>query len=114
MEKQRVRKFKNRQKRLAKKLAKALGYELESIKYVEYLPGASYDWDTRKIILKEKAQIYIPGSKIIPGKKHRIIVIINFKEDCVSKDIKIINSVMKRYFILYAGGIAYSVNPHSI
>lgn len=124
MEKERVRKFKNRQKRLAKKLAKALGYELESVTYEEYLPGARKDEVTGKITLKEKSQIRIPGSKIrdIPlektKRKQRIRVIIKFKHDLGEEDIKIINSILKRqyfpFYPIYANAISYSVNPDSI
>lgn len=122
MEKERVRKFKNRQKRLAKKLAKALGYELDSVTYEEYLPGASKNPVTGKITLEEKSQIRIPGSKIKPltkkKQKQRIRVIIKFKEDLVEEDIKIINSILKRqyfpFYPIFTNAISYSVNPDSI
>lgn len=114
MEKERVRKFKNRQKRLAKSISKAIGLELDSIEYEEYLPGVRTDWNTGKFILKEISQICIPCARVRPSFKQRIHVIITFKGVIKNTDLKKINFILKtRYEKLGYSAIMYSINPHN-
>lgn len=116
MEKQRIRKFKNRQKRLAKKISDKIGLELESVSYIEYLPGAQKDFETGKIIVEKpsQTQICIPGSSIKPAKyKQRINIIITFKGCLMEFDKKAIDSILKTQYFVFDNKIKYSVNPRN-
>lgn len=125
MEKERVRKFKNRQKRLAKKISEQTGLELRNIKYKEYLPGAEVDIETKKIKFKKNVQICIQGAEIIPTgyrevfyrqkvSKHRVIIEFEFNRRIIKFDEKIINHILKTQYYVDKNKIYYSVNPNSI
>lgn len=124
MEKERIRKFKNRQKRLVKKIENKTGLKLKKIGYKEYLPGAEYDDDTEKIKFKDNVQICIPGADIIPNKKiwpnvrkvskHRVKIIIEFNRKIYPSDRKILNKILKTQYYINKNEINYSVNPDSI
>ena len=115
MDKERIRKFKNRQKRIAKKIAKEIGIPLCSVEYQQYLTGAKRDYDDpNKIILEEKSQIVIPDATIRPATyKKRIKIIFIFKGNLKEEDKKIINPILKTQYKLKGNTIRFSVNPQN-
>ncbi len=114
MEEKRIRKFKNWQERLAKRIETKIGLKLDSISYIEYLPGAKKDYKTGKIIVEEFSQISIPGSVIKIAKyKKRINVIFNFKGCIKESDKKAINAILKTQYFVSENSIKYSVNPQN-
>lgn len=115
MEKVRVQQFKNRQKRLARRIEKETGLELKSISYVEYLPGAKRDWEKNKVAITEVSQVCIMGALIKPTKaKQRIHVIMEFNVINIHySQRKTIDSILKRQYFIHGNKIEYSVNPHN-
>lgn len=111
MENNGLRKFKNKQKRLAKKIEKSTELKVHSIQYQQFLRGVKYDEKTEKMILKEGTQIYIPGASMKPSLKGRIYVIINFEEPVHEKDKKQLNKILKTQYRIKEYTLTYSSNP---
>lgn len=114
MDKRKVRRFKNQQKRLAKQIAKAHGSAKFTIDYVQIIPSAYTDFKTEKISIREKSQYIFPTTLIRKG-KHRLIVVMRFQGIF---DIIVTNKILRRdYWMRYIEDgfeIRFSFNPHTI
>lgn len=115
MKKERVRKFKKRQNRLAKDIQKAIGLAVDSVKYENCLTGVREDLNTGKFILEETSRIIIQGAPIRTSSKERVHVTIVFKGAIKESDLKVINSVLQtNYWRMGNSAVQYSVNPHNV
>ena len=119
MDKLKVRKFKNQQKRLAKKIAKAHKTEKFCVSYEQQLPSAYVDVDdmqTVKTGIRHTSEIVFPTFIINPGRKHRVVTVMNFVAN--SCDSKIIGKILKRQFTIKSVEKGFEVrssyNPNSI
>lgn len=78
MKKENERKFKNSQRRLAKKIAKAHKTAKFQLNYEQKIPSAkqlpSGNWR-----VKDRTQIIFPAAKVIGNNGHRLIVIMDFE-----------------------------------
>lgn len=114
MDKQKVRRFKNQQKRLAKKIAEAHGSNKVTIDYVQIIPSAYTDSETEKISVRDKSQYIFPTALIRKG-KHRLIVVMRFQG---IYDVRVTDKILRRdYWMKYIEDgfeIRTSFNPHTI
>ena len=114
MDTRKVRQFKNRQKRLAKKIAEAHSLSSFTIDYVQQMPSVYRDRETLKKIIGNNSQIVFPTLDICKG-KHRVIVVMSFKGDCEKT---VISKILRRQFSIMSNASGFevrtSVNPHTI
>ena len=114
MDKQKVRKFKNRQKRLARKIAEAHQSANFTVNYEQKIPSAYKDWETGKLIVRNNSQYIFPTSVTCKG-KHRLIVNMRFQGIC---DRRTVGKILRRQFwVRYLEDgfeIRTSFNPHTI
>ena len=114
MDKRNVRKFKNQQKRLAKKIAEAHESANFTVNYEQKIPSVYTDWEKEKLIVRDKSQYILPAMPTRKG-KHRLIVIMCFQGVC---DRKKVGKILRRQFwIRYIEDgfeIRSSFNPHTI
>lgn len=114
MDKQKVRKFKNQQKRLAKKIAEAHGSANFTVNYEQKIPSADMDWETGNLIVRDNSQYIFPTAVTREG-KHRLIVIMHFQGIC---DYRTVCKILRRHFrVRYIEDgfeIRSSFNPHTI
>ena len=114
MDKRKVRKFKNQQKRLAKKIAEVHKSTNFTINYEQYIPSAHTDWETGKLIIRDNSQYIFPTIGTYKG-KHRLIVIMRFQGIC---DRRAVGKILRRQFwirhIEDGFEIETSFNPHTI
>ena len=90
-----VRRFKNRQKQLAKSIAKKHGGVDFSVTYEQKVPSAHMDFKSGKLVY-DSDQIVFPTQVVYKG-KHRVIVVMQFKGKC---NIKVVGKVLKRQFFV--------------
>lgn len=116
MDKRKVREFKDQQKYLAKKIAKALKTQKFSVNYEQQLPSAYTNRKTGKIVIGNSSEFVFPTGTIRKGKKHRIIVIMRFEVNGYNR--KMIGKILCRQFSIQRSGsvleVRTSVNPKSI
>lgn len=114
MDKRKVRKFKNQQKRLAKRIAEAYGISNFTIDYEQKIPSAYRDWETGKIIIGENSQYIFPTAVIYKGKS-RVIVVMRFYGTCNSERV---GKILQRQFLIKTIENGFEVrssfNPHTI
>lgn len=96
MDKQNVKKFKNCQKRLAKKIAKTLGSNNFTIDYEQIIPSACIDRETGKVIVRNNTQYIFPTKTIRKG-RNKLIVVMRFEGTC---NLKKVGKILRRYFWL--------------
>ena len=96
MDKQNVKKFKNCQKRLAKKIAKTLGSNNFTIDYEQIIPSACIDRETGKVIVRNNTQYIFPTKTIRKG-RNKLIVVMRFNGICKSRTI---GKILKRYEVI--------------
>ncbi len=96
MDKRKVRKFKNQQKRLAKKIAETCEIQSFSVDYEQILPSAFINWETNKMAIGNTSQIVFPTKDIHKGKKHRVIVVMHFSGNFCNSDV--IGRILRRQF----------------
>lgn len=114
MDKRKVRKFKNQQKRLAKKIAEAHESANFTVDYEQKIPSVYTDGETGKLIIKDNSQYIFPTTVTRKG-KHRLIVIMRFQGiyDC-----RTVGKILRRHFwircIEDGFEIRSSFNPHKI
>lgn len=105
MDKKKVRRFKNKQRQLAKKIAKQLGDISYSIEYEQTIPSARRDKETGKLIIGNSTQIVFP-TKVMRRGKNRVIVVMRFNGKC---DYDVLNKVLQRWFTLRVYGNKFEV-----
>lgn len=114
MDKRKVRKFKNQQKRLAKNIAQAHEIANFTVTYEQKIPSAYTDLEKEKLIIRDNSQYIFPTIATRKG-KHRLIVIMCFKGVC---DRRTVGKILRRHFwIRYTEDgfeIRSSFNPHTI
>ena len=112
MDKRKVRRFKNKQKQLAKKVAEAHGITKFTIDYIQIIPSAYTE--TGKLKVGDKSQYIFPTTVIRKG-KHRLLVVMQFQG---IYDVTASNKILRRdYWMKYIEGgfeIRILVNPHTI
>lgn len=113
MKKERVRAFTDKQRKLAKKIARKLGIKKFNIIYVEYIPGVRIEPETGQRFISDSSQQLIPHSIWRHGKR-QIKVIIEMKGAIKPEDKKQLDKIMKRYYRVNNGRIIYFVKPNSI
>ena len=74
MEKRKVKKFKNGQKRLAKQIALLHGITNFTVDYEQQVPSACYNENTGKWTVKQGSQILFPAKVIHKGRTRTIVV----------------------------------------
>lgn len=114
MDKRKERRFKNQQKRLAKKIAEVHESTNFTINYEQKIPSVYTDWKKEKLMVRDKSQYIFPAIPTRKG-KHRLIVIMCFQGVCDSRKV---GKILRRYFrIRYIEDgfeIRSSFNPHTI
>ena len=114
MDKRKVRRFKNQQKRLANKISKAHGNAKYTIFYEQWIPSIYVDPETGKMIIMKKGQYIFPTDVMKKG-RNKLFVVIIFEGDCNKK---VLGKILRRYFeIKYIDNgfeIRYSFNQNSI
>ncbi len=111
-----VREFMEEQRKVARKVARAVKLKGFEITYIEFLPSLKKHWDyeeEREIeVLEYPQQKQLVTSELRPAKrKQRIRVVIHMKGNIKEKYLKKLNEVMKRGYRVEGNSIIYSVNP---
>ncbi len=96
MDKRKVRKFKNQQKRLAKKIAEAHGTLTFAVDYEQKIPNAFTDKESGRLIICNHSQIVFPTRAIHKG-KNRVIVIMRFRGVC---NLRTVGKILRRQFLI--------------
>lgn len=91
MEKRIERKFKNCQKRLAKKIAEAHETKSFRVDYEQMIPSARQQNGKWKV---DRTQIIFPAVRIVDNNCHKMVVIMTFKAD--KCDLKGIGRILSR------------------
>lgn len=109
-----VPKFKNRQKQLAKKMAKKIGASGYKISYEQQIPGIITDRITGKTMIIG-SQVCLPGEKVVYGHPQRIHVYVSFqgKKDLNPGNLIAIHRILKTRCGVNGATITYSINPHN-
>lgn len=94
MNKRNVRRFKNRQIRLAKEIADGGNF---TISYEQRLPSIYYSRDKERFVVGDTTQIIFPTDKMTKGKKHRMVTVMQFEGSC---DRKKVGRILKRGFTI--------------